>query len=396
MASSATTLSLVKEIKILGESLTKEGLSDAPSSSQCAEIVATLTTLLSSSSDNHHSSIINISILEQTLIGKTLTKTIKSFKRHHRTSLSSSSSSTSEWETCIAQAAALLTSLKQIVSNEHANQKAKKVLSFKKELKESGLPKSISVYKNRLETQKKEMYKNPPALPPPSITVEETHVLEPKRHATTRELTFVCGNGATTGTASTSISTSNSIQPLLIDFKPNRTPEEILRAGAFGGTYYRSIVSAVTNVKYKTSEVLQSSVKPAWIQGLDEGTYLTNNTYVPKINKFKVKCGGSLGMWESSGWIADCDPYGWFQWYCRFYQGRRCSDDERQISRWLKSAGPKGRFRSQLCNKIFAAGGMGHVGDVKVSPVIRQTLLHWGLEITEHVLRKHGKRVGKL
>ena len=40
-------------------------------------------------------------------------------------------------------------------------------------------------------------------------------------------------------------------------------------------------------------------------------------------------------MWESSGWINPCDPYGWFQWYCWFYLGRRTSDDERQIGRRL-------------------------------------------------------------
>lgn len=50
-----------------------------------------------------------------------------------------------------------------------------------------------------------------------------------------------------------------------------------------------------------------------------------------------------VAVWESSGWIVESDPYGWFQWYCRFYQGRRCSDDARQISRWCKSAGPKGK-----------------------------------------------------
>lgn len=91
--------------------------------------------------------------------------------------------------------------------------------------------------------------------------------------------------------------------------------------------------------------------------------------------------------------VLDCDPYGWFQWYCRFYQGRRCSDDARQVSRWLKSAGPKGRFRSQLCNKILAAN-TSH-DDRSISPVIRQTMLHWGLDITPQVLEQHRKRVGK-
>lgn len=82
-----------------------------------------------------------------------------------------------------------------------------------------------------------------------------------------------------------------------------------------------------------------------------------------------------------------------YQWYCRFYQGRRCEDDVRQVQRWAKCAGPKGRFRSQLCNKILAANTS--ADDPSISPVIRQTLLHWGLEITEDVLEKHRKRVGR-
>jgi hypothetical protein len=59
----------------------------------------------------------------------------------------------------------------------------------------------------------------------------------------------------------------------------------------------------------------------------------------------------------------------------------------------MNSAGPKGRFRSQLCNKILGAGT--NHNDKSISPVIRQTLLHWGLEITEDVLQRHRKRVGR-
>lgn len=114
---------------------------------------------------------------------------------------------------------------------------------------------------------------------------------------------------------------------------------------------------------------------------------LTSANYDPSMNKYGVKCGGSLGMWESSGWISEVDPYGWFQWYCRFYQGRRCSDDARQISRWLKIAGPKGRFKSQLCNKIMSANS--RADDESISPVIRQTLFHWGLLITEDIVAAH-------
>lgn len=167
---------------------------------------------------------------------------------------------------------------------------------------------------------------------------------------------------------------------------------DVMRAGSFGGTYFRSIVSAVTNVRYSGQEVLKDTCPKEWISGIPLSN-LTSMNYRPAVNKYGVKCGGSLGMWESSGWIVDSDPYGWFQWYCRFYQGRRCSDDARQISRWCKSAGPKGRFRSQLCNKILNANTK--CDDRSISPVIRQTLLHWGLEITPDVLAKHRKRTGR-
>ena len=41
--------------------------------------------------------------------------------------------------------------------------------------------------------------------------------------------------------------------------------------------------------------------------------------------------------------VKEVDPYGWFMWYCRFYLGRRCEDDERQIGRWKNCTGPKGK-----------------------------------------------------
>jgi hypothetical protein len=69
------------------------------------------------------------------------------------------------------------------------------------------------------------------------------------------------------------------------------------------------------------------------------------------------------------------------QWYCRFVQGRRTADDARQIKRWAACAGAKGRWRNQLCGKVFSANAA-H-SDVRVSPVMRQTLLHWGYELTE-------------
>ena len=57
------------------------------------------------------------------------------------------------------------------------------------------------------------------------------------------------------------------------------------------------------------------------------------------LNKYCVECGTSLRFWESKGWINKIDPHGWFQWYFRYWKGRRSSDDIRQIDRWKKIVG---------------------------------------------------------
>ena len=239
----------------------------------------------------------------------------------------------------------------------------------------SGLPRSVSEYQSRLHKQNKELYKNPPVMPPEKVAVHATKCAPPTRDKHNR-LVFLAGE-------------SKSIELLLKDFRPNQTPEEILRGGSFGGTYFRTISSAVTGETYVGKHALDDTVPNEWIQGLESKRMLTSPTYSAAVNKYGVKCGSSLGMWESSGWISDVDPYGWFQWYCRFYQGRRCSDDFRQVTRWLKIAGPRGRFKSQLCNKILAAGVS--ADDASISPVIRQTLFHWGLLIDDQVLESHRK-----
>jgi hypothetical protein len=62
-------------------------------------------------------------------------------------------------------------------------------------------------------------------------------------------------------------------------------------------------------------------------------THLTAPERDPSINRYGVPAGQGLKEWEKSGWIWEGDPRGWMQWYTRFYQGRRCEDDERQVQR---------------------------------------------------------------
>ena len=54
-----------------------------------------------------------------------------------------------------------------------------------------------------------------------------------------------------------------------------------------------------------------------WLEGLVVKKMISSSIYDASVNTYKVKCGGSLEMWETSGWIKDIDPYGWFMWYCR-------------------------------------------------------------------------------
>ena len=174
-------------------------------------------------------------------------------------------------------------------------------------------------------------------------------------------------------------------------FKPNKTPKQVFKMGAFGGTYFRPIHSSVTGKDYTSSEAMRGLPK-SWFEGIDLKKKVTSSTYDKKVNKYKVKCGSTLEAWESSGWIDKQDPYGWFQWYTRYSLGRRTPDDERQIGRWLKLAGPKGRFRRTLMNKIIKKGTT--YNDFTVSPVIRQVLLDWGYQLTKSDLERY-RGIGK-
>ena len=157
-----------------------------------------------------------------------------------------------------------------------------------------------------------------------------------------------------------------------MDFGTNKTPVEIIKEGAFRRTYFRYIYCGINGKWYRKSWKVFDVPK-----NLDQ-KYYCSNYYDVSVNKYGVKCGTPLRFWENKGWINDIDPYGWFQWYFRYWLRRRSVDDEKQIKRWKEIVS---RFKGKLIKMI--KDGNGEFNDYSVSPKIRQILLHWGYELTE-------------
>ena len=99
------------------------------------------------------------------------------------------------------------------------------------------------------------------------------------------------------------------------EFLPELTPKQMLKMGVFGG-------------KYMTD--CGDEFPADWFVG----ARLCHERHDPELNYFGVNASQSLEVWRDKGWLYHEDPRGWFQWYCRYYMGRRCPDDERQIKRW--------------------------------------------------------------
>ena len=134
------------------------------------------------------------------------------------------------------------------------------------------------------------------------------------------------------------------------DFTPNLTPFEMLELGVFGGKYMTDCLSEFPS---------------AWFINAK----LCSRKHDPGLNFFGVNASQTLMVWQKKGWIYHEDPRGWFQWYCRYYMGRRCSDDERQIKRWRAMNRHVSQIKSN-CNP----------GDVTCRPRQRQALLHWAYD----------------
>ena len=148
-----------------------------------------------------------------------------------------------------------------------------------------------------------------------------------------------------------------------MDFGPYVSPVEVIKKGAFGGTYFRDIYSGVNDRFYKNS----------WneFEELDDidKKYYASDFYDVSVNKYGVECGTLLRFWESKGWINEIEPYGWFQLYFRYWKGRTSEDDEREINRWKRIVS---RFKGILFRLINKG---------KDSLKIRKLLLHWGYEL---------------
>ena len=158
-----------------------------------------------------------------------------------------------------------------------------------------------------------------------------------------------------------------------MNFNPNLTPREVIEAGSFGGSYFGLPIEEYSNYNY--TELFNSH-----FSGIDTELYLREE-YKPRLNKFKVRSGMDYQYWKDMGWMHKDDPYGWFEWYCKYSIGRRHEDDERQIKRWNDFCGPNGRWRKRIYKRLEETGDWGLLWNV--SPRIQQSLQHWGYKINK-------------
>lgn len=135
------------------------------------------------------------------------------------------------------------------------------------------------------------------------------------------------------------------------DFKPELTPKEMLELGVFGGVYMRDCCDEFPEDWFTDAR-------------------LATDKRDPMLNFFEINASQSLDEWRRKGWIYEEDPRGWFQWYCRYYMGRRIiEEDARQIKRWRQMTRHVGQIRA-YCTP----------GDLACRRRQRQALLHWAYD----------------
>jgi len=136
-----------------------------------------------------------------------------------------------------------------------------------------------------------------------------------------------------------------------LEFQPELTPAQMLALGVFGGKY-------------------MTDCRREFPAGWWKHAKLSPKGHDRSLNYFGVSAGAPLSTWREKGWIHAEDPRGWFQWFCRYYMGRRLpGEDARQIKRWKAFRRHKAQIR-QNCDP----------GDIFCRPRQRQALLQWAYD----------------
>lgn len=135
------------------------------------------------------------------------------------------------------------------------------------------------------------------------------------------------------------------------EFRPDLTPKEMLELGVFDGKYMTDCTKEFPASWWRRAKLSPSAPDVS-------------------LNYFGVSASQPLAAWKKKGWIHLDDPRGWFQWYARYYMGRRMpKEDARQIKRWKAIA----RHAAQVRKNCRA-------GDLRCRPRQRQALLHWAID----------------
>lgn len=135
------------------------------------------------------------------------------------------------------------------------------------------------------------------------------------------------------------------------DFKPQLTPKEMLNLGVFGGKYLTDCQNEFPSDWFKNAK-LNPARKDI------------------ELNYYNIDASQSLTEWQRKGWIFHEDPRGWFQWYCRYFLGRRIDyEDDRQIKRWRAFSRHVGAVKKN-CDEA----------DWSCRRRQRQALLHWAYD----------------
>lgn len=135
-----------------------------------------------------------------------------------------------------------------------------------------------------------------------------------------------------------------------VDFRPQLTPAEMLELGVFGGRYMTDCAAEFPDEWFSHAKLCPERHDPA-------------------LNFFGINASQPLAVWRAKGWIYHEDPRGWFQWYCRYYMGRRSADDARQIRRWRA-----------IARHVAAIWRNCEPGDLECRRRQRQAVLHWAYD----------------